>query len=150
MAFHLTAQNELDSVYVASVDSIINSKQEMISSLKYKQFRDRLNHSDVNMIFDKETLVTIYVESISCEETTFHIKNDSLILVKYTLSDPDIRSSLPPSKTINIYFKNDKQIYSSISTMFGSPKTCNSFSVENKNFIKEYYYYKSLDIKGDD
>ncbi len=129
IAFQLTAQNELDSVYVASVDSIIKSTQEKISSLRYKQFRDSLNHSDVNMIFDKETLVTIYVESISCEETTFHIKNDSLILVKYTLSDPDIRSSLPPSKTINIYFKNDKQIYSSVSTRFGGPKTCDSFSV---------------------
>jgi hypothetical protein len=144
IAHFVSAQHETDSSYIASVDSLIKSKQEKISTFEQKQFKDSLNFSRVTMSFDEGKLVTIYVKSISCEESTFHIKNDSLICVKYKISDPDIRSSLPPSNTFIIYFKNNKEIFSSESSWFGGAKTCGAYAVKNKNFLIEFYYYLSF------
>lgn len=141
-ATNLVAQNEKDSLYAISVDSIISYKERKDLAFEQKEFKDSLNHRTVFMSFEKGSLVTIFFKGINCEETTFYIHNDSLICVRYTISDPDIRSSLPPSTTFIVYFKNDKQIYSSKLTYWGGAKTCSKFSIADKDFLNEYYYYK--------
>ena len=99
------------------------------------------------MDYHEGKLVTIHYTFISCEQTSFHVQNDSLICVEYQLSDPDIRSSLPPSKTHVIYFKHDKQVLVSLTkTIWGDPTTCDSHSVENKDFLEEFNFYKWLDL----
>lgn len=137
------AQNEKDSLYAISVDLIIAEKESKVLASEQLAFRDSLNRRNVFMGFDKGRLATIYFKGISCEETTFNIHNDSLICVRYELADPDSRSSLPPSTTYLIYFKNDQQVYNSQSSYWGELKTCNTFSITQKDFLKEYYYYKS-------
>jgi len=139
---NVMAQKEKDSLYAIRVDSIISYKERKDLASEQKEFKDSLNHRNVFMSFEKGRLVTIYFKGINCEETTLYIHNDSLICVRYALSDPDIRSSLPPSTTYIVYFKNDKQIYSSKLTNWGGAKTCDKFSIADKDFLKEYYYYK--------
>jgi len=139
---HLMAQNEKDSLYAISIDSIISEEEIQILASEQLAFKDSLNRRNVFMGFNKGRLATIYFKGISCEETTFYIHNDTLICVRYVLSDPDNRSSLPPSTTHLIYFKNDKQVYSTKLTYWGGAKTCDKFSIAEKDFLKEYYYYK--------
>jgi hypothetical protein len=140
---YVKAQNEKDSLYAISVDSIIAEKESKVLASEQLAFRDSLNRRNVFMGFDKGKLATIYFKGISCEKTTFYIHNDSLICVRYVIADPDSRSSLPPSTNYLIYFKNDQQVYNSQSTYWGGLKTCNTFSITQKDFLKEYYYYKS-------
>jgi hypothetical protein len=141
---HVMAQHETDSFYISSIDSIIQFTEKGIYPLSFKHVKDSSNYRMVNIGFHEGKIVTINYDYVDCERTVFFIKNDSLVCVKYILSDPDIRSSLPPRTTHTIYFKNDKPIHSTVSKIWSGAKTCDLFSVDKKDFLKEYYYYKSL------
>jgi hypothetical protein len=141
---HVTAQHETDSLYISSIDSIIRLTEKGIYPLSYKHIKDSSNYRMVNIGLDQGKIVTITYENVDCERTLFYIKNDFLVCVKYILSDPDNRSSLPPRTTHIIYFKNDKPIHTTVSKIWSGAKTCDFFSVDKKDFLKEYYYFKTL------
>lgn len=111
-------------------------------------FEDTLNQRTVVVNFENEKLTAIhYLKWLPCggtEQVTFYIANDSLVSVHYKISDPDIRSSFPPSITYFLSFKMDKQIGQDTHLNFVGPTTCTGFSVTDKDFIKEFYYYKDL------
>ena len=144
MGFNAIAQNERDRLYVASVDSILSCKLKRHLSFEYKSFYDTLNFRKVKIAFDGGILATIWVKSLGCEEIIFHIANDSLFCVEYQLSDPDNRGSLPPVTNYIIYFKNNQQVHYSVTSNWGGSKTCHSYSINDKSFLKDYYYYKSF------
>lgn len=146
---NVAAQSKSDSLYVASIDSMLSEMKKEQYLLDGKQFEDKLNKRTIVKRFYEGNLVAIYYSHFDSESATFYIQNDSLICVEYQLADPDIRSSLPPSTTYKFYFKNDKQFYSSFTmSMLGGAKTCDSYSPSNKDFIKEFYYYKLLGISN--
>lgn len=141
-----TLTNQLDSLYIARIDSIQKKIWTENNGVTYKQFEDTLNQRTVVETLKKEELITIYytVSTLGSESATFLIQNDSLIYVEYVLSDPDIHSMGPPSTTYKIYFKNEKQIYCSTTFYMGGTGFYNKYSFENKDFIKEFYYYKEF------
>ena len=146
-ANQVVAQNQIDSIYIAQIDSILIEKKKEDFEVYRVHFEDTSNHRWVAMDYHEGKLVTIHYTFISCEHTSFHVQNDSLICVEYQLSDPDIRSSLPPSSSHVIYFKQDKQVRSSlVISGWGDPTTCDSHSVENKDFLEEFNSYKWLDL----
>jgi acid phosphatase class B len=140
LAFKTNAQHEADSIYVAGIDALISAGHD----IKIRAFNDSLNYRNVNMGFHEDKLVAIHYKHYSCEQAMFYVKNDSLVCVSYHLSDPDIRSSLPPSSDYIIYFKEDKALNISTSKFMGGAKSCQSFSIDKKDFLKEFYYFKSL------
>lgn len=90
----------------------------------------------------------------------FEIINDSLVYVAHSFFYPDIRSMPPSSVTNYAYFKKDKQIHNSIYfALYGNIKglhneelnwSSNKYkeldwhSAKNKDYIKEFNYYKEL------
>src|SRR5690554_8137328 len=94
----LIAQNPSDSLYISSIDSIRKKIKKQDNSLIHKQFKDTSYNRTVVKSFENNKLISIFYvnESFICSENvTFHMKNDSLVYVEYTLSAPDIRSSRP-------------------------------------------------------
>ena len=140
LAFKANAQHEADSIYVAGIDALMRVGHQ----IKIREFKDSLNYRNVIMGFHEDKLVAIHYKHYSCEQAMFYVKNDSLVCVSYHLSDPDIRSSLPPSNNYIIYYKEDKALSISASKFLGVPKSCQSFSIDKKDFLKEFYYFKSL------
>lgn len=144
----LIAQNQSDSLYIESVDSTRKERKKNGRSMHYKQFKDTLNNRTVVKTFENNNLISIYYlnENLPCSENvTFHLQNDSLVFVEYTVSAPDIRSSRPASKSYSIYFKNDTQIHYSTSFYHGEIN-CTLPPLKDKNFIEEFYHYKYLNI----
>jgi hypothetical protein len=150
IALNVNAQSEIDSLYASNIDAWLKDKQFDYFSLKSKSFKDSVKHAEVYFGEYEGKLAGIYYRCLTCENTTMYAKNDSLICVNYQLSDPDIRSSLPPSTTFLIYFKNDKPVYSKEFNWMGGAKTCDAFTSEKKNFLQEFYYYKSFYGQKDD
>lgn len=147
MTIEVCAQDHIDSLYIAQVDSILIEKKKEDFEIYRVYFEDTSNLRRVAMDYHEGKLVSIHYQFIACEQTSFHVQNDLLICVEYQLSDPDIRSSLPPSRTHVIYFKQDKQVHSSlVISGWGDPTTCDSHSVENKDFLEEFNSYKWLDL----
>ncbi len=145
----LIAQNPSDSLYISSIDSIRKKIKKQDNSLIHKQFKDTSYNRTVVKSFENNKLISIFYvnKSFICSENvTFHMKNDSLVYVEYTLSAPDIRSSRPASITYSIYFKNDTQIHYSTSYYPGAID-CILPPLEDKSFVEEYYYYKNLNNK---
>lgn len=112
------------------------------------QFEDTLNQRTVVVTFENEKLTTIHTRKwLSCggtEHVTFYLLNDSLVTLKYKVSDPDIRSSSPPSMGYYLYFKMDKQVGQDTAFPSFGLGTCAGFFSVDKDFIKEFYYYKDL------
>jgi hypothetical protein len=140
LAFKANAQHDADSIYVAGIDALISAGHD----IKIRAFNDSLNYRNVNMGFHEDKLVAFHYKHYSCERAMFYVKNDSLVCVSYHLSDPDIRSSLAPSSDYIIYYKEDKALSISASKFQGGAKSCQSFSIDKKDFLKEFYYFKSL------
>jgi hypothetical protein len=143
IANKLVAQNDLDSLYIKQIDSIrIKINQERYE-ITHMQYEDTTNNRTIVKSFDSENLVRIFYEHWHCESAIFYLQNDSLICIEYELSDPDVRSLKPPSTTYTIYYKNDQQIHFSKDDNLGGAKTCNEYSLDHKDFLKEFYFYKT-------
>lgn len=144
----LMAQDRSDSLNTSGSDSARKGTQIDIVGSTHKQFEDTLNQRTVVMTFEDEKLKTIHyrvwVRSEVTESATFHVDNDSLVYVEYTVSGPDIRSSLPPTIVYLVYFKNDKQTGSEKNVYRPGSLTLDGFSLKDRDFIKEFYYYKGL------
>ena len=148
----IKAQAQIDSIYISKVDSIINVRQgnsyKMPGKLVYKQVDDSLKMTTIAGIFENGQLISLYYTDFGCdfgcEDVTFHLHNDSLIYIKYFLSDPDIRSRPPPSTTYILYYKNEKQIYYSTSFYGSGARSCKEYSLDKKSFLEEFYYYKDI------
>ena len=142
----LSAQkNSADSIYIERVDSIIEVKKNDFLISTITTVEDSIRFRTAYYYYVEDKLSIIYYRSVGCESAIFYLENDSLICVVYTLSDPDSRSLEPAQTTYIVYYLNDKPIYSlSPIFMWGGATTCDNYTFESKNFLEEYYYYKSL------
>lgn len=146
----IIAQTKSDSLYVLKIDSIIESrsKDHWGTELKQKQLEDSTNYKTVIGRSENGSFVDIsYYESFGgCERAKFHLVDNNLVMVEYRIADPDLYSEGPPSITYKVYFRENQAIMQSTSIYQGGPGPlyCASYTISNKDFVKELSYYRQL------
>ncbi len=137
------SQISFDSAYVSRVDSILLSRREVRfydKDLIQKQKDDTVKfRSVVGRYKNGETIDIAYYSLYGdCESTVFHLFNDELVLIEYIISDPDVHSEGPPSKTYRFYMRNNAIVYQYAFDYSGGPILCKSYSIDDKDFIGEF------------
>ncbi len=152
MCLDINAQTNSDSLKISKIDSIVQYRytRDFFSDLTQVHILDSTDNKTVTGRFKNGQLIDIYYSSVfgECESASFSLLDDSLIFVEYRLSDPDIRSDMPNTTFYKIYFQNSNQFFQSVSHYRDGAQTCDSYSPNSKDFIKEYIYYKRLLTKN--
>ncbi len=143
------SQISFDSVYVSKVDSILLSRREVIfydKDLIQKQKDDTIKYrSVVGRYKNGETIDIAYYSLYGyCESAVFHLIKDELVLIEYKISDPDVYSEGPPSKTYRFYMRNNAIVYQYAFDYSGGPTLCKVNSIDNKDFISEFINCKRI------
>ena len=143
------SQISFDSVYVSKVDSVLLSRREVLfydKDLIQKQKDDTIKfRSVVGRYKNGETIdITYYSLYGGCESMIFHLFKDELVLIEYKISDPDVHSEGPPSKTYRFYVRNNAIVYQYAFDYSGGPILCKGYSIDNKDFMGEFNACKMI------
>jgi hypothetical protein len=146
------AQTKEDSLYVMKIDSIVNSKLYQNcygTDLTFKEVEDTTNYSTILGRYKSGVLADIsYFQAYGgCEYMGFHFVDDALVMVEYTIADPDIHSEGPPSFTYMLYYRDNQVVMQKTSDYLGGPKFCTSYDVNKRDFFAELKYCRQLLLK---
>jgi cell division protein FtsL len=145
----VSAQTEADRLHVSTIDSIINTRERLSGQLKYMPLIDTVRTRRVESEHYNGKRTAIQVKEIDCESIYFYLHEDSLVCIRYMLSDPDERSMKPPSRTYSFYYRSDLQVYAAVEQWLGGAKSCSSFSVQQHDWIRDYTYFRDLKPAGE-
>jgi hypothetical protein len=147
----MASQAQTDSVAIKTIDSLVKLRKQWLhttsSGLVHKDMTDSVRNLKVTGFFENSRLVyfTWYDSFLGgCEPSAvFYLHHDSLVYAAYQLSDPDIRSSLPPTALHQLYFKDDRIVHKIFSFQWGMPRFCKDVLVI-PDLLADYYRYKRL------
>ena len=122
--------------YVASIDSILKGYDSLWPESEYRSVKDLNDGYQRDYTFYNDQLISVFLRSNDCEQIYFRMHDNALVGVVYTLSDPDIRSSEPPSRTHLIYFKDGLPIYSKRIDHWQDLASCDAYDVSKMDFVQ--------------
>lgn len=124
------------AAYVASIDSILKGYDRLWRECESRSIKNRNDGYQRDYTFYNDQLISVVLRSVVCEQIYLRLHNNALVCVDYTLTDPDIRSSPPPSRTHIIYFKEGLPIYSKRFDHWQESVICDAYDVSKMDFVQ--------------